>query len=127
MARSARGAGEPPRAGAAAGSSGSAPRPGAQRRGNRVAWWLVAVGMVRHALGSRPFYEKVALALIALASLRGIGKENRASMMARVAAWNKREIQRLEHKAERQVGAVKGSGRTARSGPPRTEGGGHGS
>jgi hypothetical protein len=39
--------------------------------------------------------------------------------MARLTAWNKREIQRLEHKAERQARAVRGAGRMARAGPPR--------
>ena len=38
--------------------------------------------------------------------------------MARLAAWNKREMQRLEHKAQRQARAVKGSAQMARSGPP---------
>jgi hypothetical protein len=59
------------------------------------------------------------VAAIALASLRGIGQENRASAMARLSAWNKREIQRLEHKAEREARAVTGARRMARSGRPR--------
>ena len=129
MARSGQGAGDPPRSGAAAGSGESAPR-----RGNRVVWGLVALGIVRHALRSRRFYEGVAVAVIAIASLRGIGQENRANMMTRLSAWNKREVERLEHKAERlehkaerQVGVAKGAGRMARSGRPRTGGGGHGS
>jgi hypothetical protein len=126
MARSGQGAGEPPRAGAAAGNRGPAPRPGAPGRGNRVVLGLVVLGMVRHALRNRRFYERVALIVIALASVRGIGQENRATMTARLAAWNKREIERLEHKAERQVGAVKGARRMARSGRPRTAGGQHG-
>jgi hypothetical protein len=114
MARSGQGGGEPPRAGT----------PG---RGNRMAWGLVGLGMVRHALRSRRFHEGVAVTVIVLVSLRGIGQENRANMMTRLAAWNKREVQRLEHKAGRQVGVAKGAGRMARSGPPRTGGGGHGS
>ena len=87
-------------------------------------------------LRSRRFYERLAVAAIALEALRGIGQENRASTMARLAAWNKREMQRLEPKAERQARAVQGAGRMARSGrprglagmvPTRTEGGEHGS
>jgi hypothetical protein len=74
---------------------------------------------VRHALRSRRFYERVAVAVIALASLRGIGQENRASMMARLSAWSKRQTQRLEREAEHQARAVKGAGQMARSGPPR--------
>jgi hypothetical protein len=71
-------------------------------------------------LRSRRFYEGLAVAAIALASLRGIGQENRASAMARLSAWNMREIQRLEHKAERQARAVTGARRMARSGRPRS-------
>ena len=87
-------------------------------------------------LRSRRFYERVALAVIVLRSLSGIGQENRASMTARLAAWNKREMQRQEHKAEREARAVRGAGRMARPGPrrglagtmrTRTEGDEHGS
>ncbi len=136
MARSGQGAGEPPRVSAAAGTSGPLPRPGAPGRGNRVTWGLVALGLVRQVLGSRRFYERVAVAVIVLRSLSGIGQENTASMTARLVAWNKREMQRLEHKAEREARAVRGAGRMAQSGPPRglagtmparTEGGEQGS
>jgi len=97
---------------------------------------VLALGLVRHMLRSRRFYERVALAVIVLRSLSGIGQENRASMTARLAAWNKREMQRLEHKAEREARAVRGAGRMARPGPrrglagtmrTRTEGDEHGS
>jgi hypothetical protein len=135
MARSGQGAGEPPRASAAAGSSGPLPRPGAPGLG-KITWAVLALGLVRHMLRSRHFYERVAVAVIVLRSLSGIGQENQASMTARLAAWNKREMQRLEHKAEREARAVRGAGRMARSGPrrglagtmpTRTEGGDHGS
>ena len=56
---------------------------------------------------------------IAVGSLRQIGQQNQANMTARLAAWNKREMQRLEHKAQRQTRAVKGAAQMARSGPPR--------
>ena len=136
MARSGQGGGEPPRAGAAGGSSGRAPRPGARGRRNKAAWRLVALGLAGRMLRSRRFYDRLAVAAIALAALRGIGQENQASTTARLAAWNKREMQRLERKAERQARAAKGAGRMARSGrprgvagmmPARTEGGEHGS
>ena len=119
MARSGQGAGEPPVAITAQGSSGSAPRSGASGRDNKAALGLVALGLVGHVLRSRRFYEGVAVAVIALGALRGIGQENRASTMARLSAWNKREMQRLEHKAERQAAAAKGARRMARSGRPR--------
>jgi hypothetical protein len=127
MARSGQGAGEPPVAVTAQGGSGQAARPGAAGRGSKAAWGLVALGMVRHMLRSRRFLEGVGLAVIAVGALRGIGQDNRASTMARLGAWDKRQIQRLqlqaerqalrlEHKAERHARTVRGAGRMARSG-----------
>jgi hypothetical protein len=136
MTRSGQGGGQPPRAGAAEDSGGRAPQPGARGRRNKAAWRLVALGLAGHMLRSRRFYERVAVAAIVLEALRGIGQDNRASTMARLAAWEKRETQRLERKADRQARTVKGAGRMARSGrpkglagmmPTRTEGGEHGS
>ena len=118
MARSGQGAGEPPAAITARDSSGSAPRPRVSDRSHNMALALVVLGMVRHVLRSRRFYEGLAVAAIALGSMRGISQESRAGAMARLAAWNKREIERLEHKAERQASAVKGAARMAGSGPP---------
>jgi hypothetical protein len=134
MARSGPGAGKSPVAITAPGSSGSAPRPGAPGRNNKVVVGLVALGLARHVLRSRRFQEGVAMTAIALGALRGIGQENRASMMARLSAWNKRQMHRLEHQAERQARAVKGAGPMARSGrspwpraaiPSQTRGGEH--
>jgi hypothetical protein len=89
---------------------------------------LVALGLARQVLRSRRFQEGVAVTAIALGALRGMGQENRANTMARLSAWNKRQVQllerqaerqvhRLERQAERQARAVKGAGRMARSGP----------
>ena len=118
MSRSGQGAGRPPLA-IAAGSSRSAAQPGDSGFDGRAALGLVGLGVVGHVLRSRRFYEKVAVAAIVLGALRGIGQDNRASTMARLQAWNKREMQRMERKAQRQARAVKGSARMARSGPPR--------
>ncbi len=118
MSRSGQGAGRPPLA-IAAGSSGSAAQPGDSGFDGRMALGLVGLGMVGHVLRSRGFYEKVAVAVIVLGALRGIGQDNRASTMARLKAWDKRQIQRVERKAQRQARAVKGSAEMARSGPPR--------
>jgi len=130
MARSGRGAGEPPVAITAQGSREQAPRPGAASHGSKAVLALVAVGVVRQTLRNRRFQEGVAMAMIALGALRGIGQDNRVGTMARLSAWDKRQIQRLqhqaerqalrlEHKAERHARTVKGAGRMARSGPPR--------
>ena len=119
MSRSGQGAGRPPLAIIAAGSSRSAAQPGPSGFDGQVALGLVGLGVVGHVLRSRRFYEKVVVAAIVLGALRRIGQDNGASTMARLQAWNKREIQRLERKAQRQGRAVKGSARMARSGPPR--------
>ena len=118
MSRSGQGAGRPPLA-IAAGSSRSAAQPGDSGFDGQVALGLVGLGVVGHVLRSRRFYEKVAVAAIVLGALRGIGQDNRASTMARLQAWDKRQIRRLERKAQRQGKAVKGAAQMARSGPPR--------
>jgi hypothetical protein len=118
MARSGQGAGEPPQAIVAEASS-PAPRPGASGLGTNMAWGMVGLGLVGHMLRSPRFYQTVAVAAIAVGSLRQIGQQNRASMTARLSAWNQREMQRLERKAQRQARAIKGAAQMARSGPPR--------
>ena len=118
MARSGHGAGGPPVAITAQRGSGPAP-PGAAGRGNRLTLAVVGLGLVGHMLRSRRFYQRVTVAVIAVGALRGIGQDNRASAMARLSAWNKREMQRLERKAEHQTAAITGARRMARSGRPR--------
>jgi hypothetical protein len=118
MSRSGEGAGRPPLA-IAAGSSRSAAQPGDSGFEGQAALGLVGLGVVGHVLRSRRFYEKVAVAAIVLGALRGIGQDNQASTMARLQAWDKRQIQRIERKAKRQGRAVKGSARMTRARPPR--------
>ena len=77
---------------------------------------LVRQAVVRDVLRSRRFYERVTLAVIVLRALRQMNQQSRASTMARLAAWDKRQIQRLEAKAQQEVRAVKGTGRMVRSG-----------
>ena len=116
MARSGQRSGEPSAASTARDGSGSTPRPEVSDRSRNMALALVAMGLVRHVLTSRRFYEGLAVAAIAAGSMRGISQESRAGAMARLAAWNKQEVhrleqkaERLEHKAERQAKAVKGA------------------
>jgi hypothetical protein len=119
MARSGQGAGESPQAIVAEGSSSPAPRPGASGLDTKMTWGLVGLGLVGHMLRSPRFYQTVAVAAIAVGSLRQVGQQNRASMTARLTAWDKRQMQRLERRAQRQARAVKGSAQMTRSGPPR--------
>jgi len=117
MSRPGQDARKPPRAITPAGSNGPEPRtPGFDQR---MAARLVWLAVIRHVLRSRRFYERVAVAVIALRALRQMGQENRASAMARLAAWNKRELQRLERKAKQPARAVKGTGQMAHSRAPK--------
>ena len=118
MSRSGQDAGRPPLASIAAGSK-SAAQPGDSGFNVQATLGLVGLGMVGHVLRSRRFYEKVAVAAIVLGALKGIGHDNQVSTMARLQAWDKREIQRLQRRAQRQGRAVKGAAQMARSGPPR--------
>src|ERR1700722_2497015 len=119
MSRSGRDAGRPPLANIPADSSRSVAQPGDSGFDARMAFGLVGLGVIGHVLRSRRFYEKVAVAAIVLGALKGIGHDNQVSTMARLQAWDKREIQRLQRKAQRQGRAVKGAAQMARSGPPR--------
>ena len=124
MARSGPGAGKSPVAVTARAAAGRRPGREPPGRGSKVVVGLVALGLARHVLRSRRFQEGVAVTAIALGALRGIGQENRASTMARVSAWNKRQVQRLERQAERRARAVKGAGQMVRSGPAAVAAGG---
>ena len=119
MARSGQGAGEPPQGVVAEGSGSPAPRPRRSGLDTKMTWGLVGLGLVGHVLRSPRFYQTVAVTAIAVGSLRQIGQQNTASMAARLAAWDRRQMQRLEREAQRQARAAKGSAQMARSGPPR--------
>jgi hypothetical protein len=87
-----------------------------------VALALVGLGVVGHVLRSRRFYEKVAVAAIVLGALRGIGHDNRVSTMARLKAWDKREVQRLEGKAKREIQRLERKAARKRPAPTRGTG-----
>jgi hypothetical protein len=77
---------------------------------------LIALASVAHMLRSRRFYERVGTVAVALAAVGQIGQQNQASTKARLAAWDKRQVQRLERKAKAQGRAVKGTRQMMRSG-----------
>jgi hypothetical protein len=87
----------------AAGSSRSAAQPGDLGFAGKAALGLAGLGVVGHVLRSRRFYERVIVGAIVLGALRGLGQENQASTFERLTAWNKRQVQVLERKAERQA------------------------
>ncbi len=61
---------------------------------------LIGVAVLLRLLQSRRFWERLAVAAIVLGALGRMGQENRAGTMARLAAWNKRQAERLERQAE---------------------------
>jgi hypothetical protein len=77
---------------------------------------MVALATVAHMLRSRRFYKRVITVAIALGALGQIGQQNQASTRARLAAWDKRQVQRLERKAKAQGRAVKGTEQMIRLG-----------
>ena len=77
--------------------------------GHRTAMRVIALATVAHMLRSRRFYARLITVVVAVRALGQIGHENQASTMARLSAWDKRQVQRLESKAKRQVRAIKGS------------------
>jgi hypothetical protein len=102
MSRSGQGAGRPPLASIATGSRPAA-QPGDSGFAGKAALGLIGLGVVGHVLRSRRFHERVIVGAIVLRTLRELGQENRAITFERVAAWNKRQVQLLERKAERQA------------------------
>ena len=64
---------------------------------------MIGMAVLLRLLQSRRFWERLAVGAIVLAALGRIGEENGASTMARLAAWNKRQAERLAHQAERQA------------------------
>jgi len=95
MAISGRDARRPPEAAALAGGSRPAGRAPVSASDRKRAVRLLRLGLLRHMLRSSRFYERVAFVVIVLSALRGLGRENSASAIERLAAWNSREMQRL--------------------------------
>ena len=103
MKRSGQNTGGAPEVMTAAASGGLARQSQTSGLGTRAALGLIRLAVLRHMLQSNRFYERVAVGAIVLAALARIGKENRESSFARLAAWNKRQVQLLERQAERQA------------------------
>jgi hypothetical protein len=103
----------------AAGRSGAGRGARAAGGDHRTAWRVIVLATVAHMLRSRRFYARVITVVIAVRALGQIGQQNQASTMARLSAWDKRQVERLERKAKSQGRAVRGSVQMARSGAPR--------
>jgi hypothetical protein len=99
MARSGGVARKPTAAVAAAGDGGPAQRP--PRRMNRMVMVRLGVAGVATILRSRRFYERVIVSAIGAAAVARLGKENQDKNLARLSAWDKRQVKRLEEKAKK--------------------------
>jgi hypothetical protein len=102
MTRPGRGAGWPPLASMAVGSSRPAAQSGNSGLAGKAALGLIGLGVLVHVLRSPRLHERVIVGAVVLGALRGLGQEKRANAFARLSAWNKRQVQILERKAERQ-------------------------
>jgi hypothetical protein len=83
-----------------AGSQGAGRRPQVPGRDDRTAARLTSLALLGHMLRSRGFYERVIFAAIVVVAAAKLGQENQTKNLARLAAWNKRQIERLERKAK---------------------------
>src|SRR6516164_5642284 len=101
MARSRQDAGMPPQALSPAGTGGSAPR--SAGGDHRMAIGVVGLSMLVHMLRSQRLYERAAFVAIVIVAMAGMNKENRAKAFARLAAWAKRQDERLEHEVKRAL------------------------
>jgi hypothetical protein len=70
---------------------------------------VIVLATVAHMLRSRRFYARLITVVVAVRALGQIGHENQTNTMARLSAWDKRQVQRLENKAKHEVRAIKSS------------------
>ena len=75
-------------------SQRTASQPRAVRHG-RIVWSLVGLKMVKNVLTSRRSHELAIVAAIALAALAHQARENQAQILARLIAWDRRQVQVL--------------------------------
>jgi len=67
---------------------------------NQMALRVIAAAMVIQMLRSRRFYERAAVAAIALAALAAMNRESSAKAVAGLVAWAKRQDERVERKVK---------------------------
>jgi hypothetical protein len=93
----------PPEAVPSAGGSGPTRQSKTAELEAQAVLRLIGVAVLLRLLQSRRFWERLAIGAIVLGALGRIGQENGAGTMARFAAWDKRQTERLERQAERQA------------------------
>jgi hypothetical protein len=68
--------------------------------GRQTARRLIGLALVAHMLRSRGFYERLAIAAVIVAAVAAMNSESRAKAFAGLAAWAKKQDQRLERKVK---------------------------
>ena len=101
MARSRQDARMSPQARSPAGTGRPIPR--SASGDHRAAIGVIAVGMLVHMLRSQRLYERAAVVAIVIVAVARMNQENRAKAFARLAAWAKRQDERLEHEVKRAL------------------------
>jgi hypothetical protein len=76
-----------------------------------MAMRLIRLTMARDVLRSRRFQERVILAVIVVKALQQMNQQGRASTMAWLSAWDKRQIHSLEAKAHRKAAQLRAPSR----------------
>jgi hypothetical protein len=81
------------------------------RRGRQRSMIMVWIGLgtVYRLLRNHRFHIFAVTAVIGVAAISRVAKENQARSMERLVAWAKKQDQRLEHKVKHVEGQVKGA------------------
>jgi hypothetical protein len=100
MTRSGQDPRTPPRALTRGAGGGPAPGSRVSRIDRDRALRVVGLGLIVHMLRSRRSYERAAFAAIVVGALAGMGQENRSKSFEQLAAWIKRQDERVERKVK---------------------------
>lgn len=100
MARSGRDSRTPPQALTRGAGSGPAPGSRNSRSDRGRALRVVGLGLILHMLRSRRSYERAVFVAVVAGALAGMSKENQAKSIERLAAWVKRQDERVERKVK---------------------------
>ena len=92
---------------AAPAAAGPAPQAGAVRQHRRTVWFLVGLKVAGDVLRSRRSHELAIVGAIMVAALAHQARENRAQMLARLIAWDKRHAQALRRELTTRPGHPK--------------------
>jgi hypothetical protein len=92
-------------------SERDARRPRAASPGHRAAVRIIALAGLVHMLRNRAFRVRLIIVAIGVVAAGRMGRENAAGAFARLVAWDKRQVKRLERKVKAQGRVITGSRR----------------